>query len=380
MKILLALLGVALVLELFMEVMERVRTRWLNHQTRPYYPWSFCSNAGGFLTSDRGYLKLAIHPMSLYRNLPSQRSGCFRINRHGFRGPELEAESPSKARAILLGASTAFGTGLDEDSQTIAAQLEARLENTEVVNAAVIGYQSGQELAHFVKDLVDLRPDTVIALNGWNDFSQILHTSGKGGQVLPPHLMGFNWFPNMERALVDYSAIRFGTVVRRLALCFPLLFPRLSGAASRLARSAARRMRPREDKSLEAFHRWVSRFEEAGPQADYFRSVVESYTNNMTLLKDIAGSRSARFLCVMQHPRTTDAAAGLYRAFARAAMERLVARGVQAMNLCEDPARPGDDVFIDSIHLDDRGCREVASLIAARLGVPSPSLAGALPR
>ena len=72
------------------------------------------------------------------------------------------------------------------------------------------GNPSGQELAHYVKDLADLRPDTVIALNGWNDFSQILHTSGTGGQVLPPHLMGFNWFANMERALVDYSAIRFG--------------------------------------------------------------------------------------------------------------------------------------------------------------------------
>lgn len=380
MTILLALLGVALVLELCMELVERVQKRWLNHQTRPYYPWSFCSDAGRSLTSDRGYLKLSIYPMSLYRNLPSQRSDCFRINRHGFRGPELEPESPSKVRVILLGGSTTFGTGLDEDSQTIAAHLEALLSNTEVVNAGVVGYQSGQELAHYVKDLADLRPDTVIALNGWNDFSQILHTSGAGGQVLPPHLMGFNWFTNMERALVDYSTIRFGTVLRRLALFFPLLFPRLSGAASRLARSVASKMRPGEEKSLEAFHRWVSRFEEPGPQADYFRSVVESYTNNVTLLKDIAGSRSARFLCVMQHPCATDAAAGLYRSFARAAMERFAARGVQAMNLCEDPARPGDDLFIDSIHLDDRGCREVASLIAARLSAPSPCFVGAGPR
>jgi len=366
MRILLTLFGLTLLLELLIELMERVQASWLNHQTRPYYPWSFCSTAGGFLTSDRGYLRLSVYPMSLYRNLPSQRSECFRINSSGFRGPELDAGS-SKARVILLGGSTAFGAGLDEDSQTIAAHLEARLDNSEVINAAVIGFQSGQELAYYVKDLVDLRPDTVIALNGWNDFSQILHTSGRGGQVLPPGLMGFNWFRNMERALLDYSAIRYGSVLRRLALFFPLFFPRLCGAASRLARSLARETVSKEDHSLEAFYRWVSGFEQAGPQADYFNSVVDSYSNNTTLLRDIAGSRSARFLCVMQHPRTIDAAAGLYRSFTRAAMERLAARGVQVMNLCDDPGRPGDELFLDSIHLDDRGCREVASLIATRL-------------
>ena len=368
MKILLAVFAVALALELFLELIERVEKRWLNHRTRPHYPWSFCSSAGKFLTADRGYLKLSIYPMSLYRNLPSQRSSCFRINRLGFRGPELEAASPSSLRVVLLGGSTTFGTGLDEDSQTIAAHLETQLGKAQVVNAGVIGYQSGQELAQYVKDLVNLRPDIVVALNGWNDFSQILHTLGNN-QVLPPHLMGFNWFLNMERALVDYSAIRFGSVLRRLVLFFPLLFPRLSSVVTRLTRFAARAMGQPEDRSLEAFHRWVAKFDESGPQADYFRSVVENYTNNIALLKDIAGSRSARFLCVIQHASTTDPAAGLYRAFARASMEGLVARGVPVMNLCEEFARPGDDLFIDAIHLDERGSREVASLIAAQLSV-----------
>src|SRR6185295_479060 len=114
----------------------------------------FCSTAGSFLTSDRGYLKLSVYPMSLYRNLPLQRSECFRINSLGFRGAELNTGASSKTRVILLGGSTAFGTGLDEDSQTIAAHLEARLERSEVINAAVIGYQSGQELAYYVKDLI----------------------------------------------------------------------------------------------------------------------------------------------------------------------------------------------------------------------------------
>jgi hypothetical protein len=305
--------------------------------------------------------------MSLYRNLPSQQTEWFRINSNGFRGPELKAASSSRRRVILLGGSTAFGTGLDDDAQTIAAHLESLLDNAEVVNAGVIGFQSGQELAYYVKDLIDLRPDTVIALNGWNDFSQILHTSGKGGQVLPPRLMGFNWFTNMERALVDYSTIRYGSLLRRLALSVPLLFPRLWGTASQLTSAVARRTFRPEDQSLEGFQRWIAGFEHDGPQADYFNAVVDSYANHTTALRDIAASRSTRFLCVMQSPRTTDPAAGLYRSFTNAVMDRLATSGVDAINLCDDPDRPGDALFLDSIHLDQSGCREVASLIASRL-------------
>jgi len=367
MTILVTLLGGALLLELLLELTERVTGSWRNQQPRPHYPWSFCSTAGRWLTSERGSLRLSVYPMSLYRNLPSQQTEWFRINSSGFRGPELKAASASRRRVILLGGSTVFGTGLDDDTQTIAAYLESLLDNSEVVNAGVIGFQSGQELAYYVKDLIDLRPDTVIALNGWNDFSQILHTSGKGGQVLPPRLMGFNWFTNMERALVDYSAIRYGSLLRRLALLVPLLFPRLWSTASHLTSAVARRTFRPEDRSLEGFQRWIAGFEHDGPQADYFNAVVDSYANNTTVLRDIAASRSTRFLCVMQSPRTTDPAAGLYRSFTNAVMDRLATSGVHAINLCDDPDRPCDALFLDSIHLDQSGCREVASLIASRL-------------
>ena len=45
-------------------------------------------------------------------------------------------------------------------------QLAQRL-NVEVINAAVIGHGSGQELTYLLTELVDLHPDVVIALDGW---------------------------------------------------------------------------------------------------------------------------------------------------------------------------------------------------------------------
>jgi hypothetical protein len=105
-------------------------------------------------------------------NLPDQRTPLFSINGRGFRGPEVGKKSNDRKRVILVGGSAAFGTGLDGDSETFAAQLEKSLPNTEVVNAAVIGHRSGNELAYIACELVDLEPDLLIALDGWNDFSQ----------------------------------------------------------------------------------------------------------------------------------------------------------------------------------------------------------------
>ncbi|MBS0169536.1 MAG: hypothetical protein JSR62_04215 [Nitrospira sp.] len=67
-----------------------------------------------------------------------------------------------------MGGSTAFGTGLESDRESVASQL-AQLLNVEVINAAVIGHGSGQELAYLLSELVNLQPDVVIALDGWND-------------------------------------------------------------------------------------------------------------------------------------------------------------------------------------------------------------------
>lgn len=75
-----------------------------------------------------------------------------------FRGQETELVHGPKKRIVLVGGSTAFVTGLDNDSETFSSQLENVL-NVEVINGAVIEHSSGQELAFLLMNLVDLQPD-----------------------------------------------------------------------------------------------------------------------------------------------------------------------------------------------------------------------------
>jgi len=92
------------------------------------------------------------------------------INSQGFRGPVVtRAKRAGVFRIVLLGGSTTFGWGV-EDDQTIDAALRARLgANIEVVNAAFDGYDSFQLLERTRSDVVGLRPDLIVVNAGVND-------------------------------------------------------------------------------------------------------------------------------------------------------------------------------------------------------------------
>ena len=171
MKWLLALLATfaALVLvECALEIRYAIDSRTWLEQHSPHYSFSLYSTAGQRVSPLPGLLELQLRAGSLYVNRPDQSTAYFHIGASGFRG-EAPAPQRAGARVFVVGGSTAFGTGLDNDAQTFPAQLEARLPNTQVTNAAVIGYASGQELVGIVLEILDLKPDLVIALNGVND-------------------------------------------------------------------------------------------------------------------------------------------------------------------------------------------------------------------
>ena len=122
------------VLEVCLELLSFLDARARNRSLRPHYPWMFCTTSGRRLTSDRGLLKLSLHPSALYKNQPNQRAESFNTNSHGLRGPEAATGSRG---VLVLGGSTAFGTGLDSDEETIPAALGC-LSGRESVNAGVI--------------------------------------------------------------------------------------------------------------------------------------------------------------------------------------------------------------------------------------------------
>lgn len=91
------------------------------------------------------------------------------INAKGLRGSEHPLARTGRPRLVLLGDSVAFGYGVADDD-TFAARLETR--GYEVVNLAVPGYGTDQELLRFERVGAAYRPDVVLLhFCAHNDFA-----------------------------------------------------------------------------------------------------------------------------------------------------------------------------------------------------------------
>ena len=153
---------------------------------------------------------LAKRSMSVgYSLVENQQQKMWQINAQGFRDrePVPVTKPPGEIRIFLLGNSTAFGYGNPNNSSTIAAQLETRLQqrlqqqkgspqeyqpdllpfdkaerqkylakppkikpgNYRIINAAVPGYASGNELAQVALQILKYKPDLIVILDGYQD-------------------------------------------------------------------------------------------------------------------------------------------------------------------------------------------------------------------
>ncbi|MEC4894147.1 MAG: SGNH/GDSL hydrolase family protein [Oscillatoria sp. PMC 1051.18] len=144
-----------------------------------------------------------------YQLAGEQKSDFWSINEQGFRDEEpVPLEKPQgEMRIFLLGGSTAFGQWNKSNQATIAHKLEQRLNERvaqqrrspekyrpdalpfyrpervkalakppkiregkyRVINAAVPGYTSGNELAQLALQILPYQPDLIIVLNGYGD-------------------------------------------------------------------------------------------------------------------------------------------------------------------------------------------------------------------
>jgi lysophospholipase L1-like esterase len=98
-----------------------------------------------------------------------------RINSYGFRGKEFEFQKKDEFRILILGDSVAFG-GRVEESEIFTSLLEEKLEKEyskkfEVINTAVVGYTTSQEIAFLKERGILFKPDLVIlSFTLGNDF------------------------------------------------------------------------------------------------------------------------------------------------------------------------------------------------------------------
>ena len=102
------------------------------------------------------------------------------INAFGFRDRRQRymPKPPGTYRVFITGGSTAFGSGAESDAETIAGQLEARLDRElkprtglgyEAVTVAVPAWSTTHERIMIENRIADLGPDRIIMVSGFND-------------------------------------------------------------------------------------------------------------------------------------------------------------------------------------------------------------------
>jgi len=141
---------------------------------------------------------------ALYYELAPDRNG---VNHAGYRGPLYPEEKPDSVRRVVaVGNSTAFGLGV-KDADTYLRRLETMLNEiadrpVQVVNLAVPGYNTGQELEMLRARGLRFHPDLVILGYDHNDPKPIL------GRERPPMPDDYGKNP-LHSELVRYLARKF---------------------------------------------------------------------------------------------------------------------------------------------------------------------------
>ncbi len=189
---------------------EAYQLKFVNQQLEPYKTLE----TEGSLLAKRS---LAVG----YQLVENQKHQYWEINEQGFRDrePVPVTKPKNEIRIFILGGSTAFGYGNLSNEATIGEQLEARLQQRlkqqqsspqlykpdilpqdeeklksalakpskikqgqyRVINTAVPGYTSGNELAQLALQILNYKPDLVIVLNGYPDL--MLPSSKKATEI-----------------------------------------------------------------------------------------------------------------------------------------------------------------------------------------------------
>lgn len=158
---------------------------------------------------------IAPHPTRGWTNRPgwSERVGerIIRINRQGFRGPEVPAEKPAgELRIVILGDSLPYGLGIDEH-EGFVGRLSSLADHAGLsvrfINCSVPGYAPWQQLDLLESECLRYRPDAVVHIFCLNDVVAVFEHERFGGPTrgiapVPPTLLDWSGLFQMFRATV----------------------------------------------------------------------------------------------------------------------------------------------------------------------------------
>lgn len=343
---------------------EILSERFLDYQQRrqnerivSYYPWSCYTQDGHLIGRNKGILKLMLHPKVGHVNFPNQKTPSFSINSSGFRNPEIQPKVQGRKRIIIIGGSSAFGAGLKNDSETCAAFLEKKIGAAEVINAAVIGHCSGQELIYLFTELIDLEPDLIIALDGCNDYGKAFGSN---------RWLDFNAADQTQNELATLSLLIYSDFSTRCANAYQVIFPNSKVMLWRISNKIVK---------------WVNNFSDkdkktrSGPEEDRLNAVCASYTRNIMKMNRLAKMFNANFLCVLQptkgcvatQPADKDNYLNKYFEFCAYAKQYFNRHEIHYINLNDYAAQFKEGMFMDGIHLNKDGNETIADIIKEKL-------------
>ncbi len=314
----------------------------------PYTLSLYATDGVTSLSEHEGRLKLILDLFVTYRNLPNQHDPWFTINSQGYRGEELDRNRQT-TRVVLVGGSAAFGTGALSDQDTLAAALERRFEDVQVINAAVNGHVSTDELTLLEKELLDLEPSLVLALDGFND-SQL-------GYVLNGEWTITNsTFREFENRLIDWRATRTNPAWAGWAL-LRSCFRELGGRVEKLGRLPGR---IRQD--------WYGEMPD-----DHLEAKLQIYTRNVRRMAGLAAERDVGFLVMLQPQRPHvwrywKFYSERYNLFVQKAAQAFEQEGIDVLDL-HAAKQIGKEHFLDGddVHFNAAGVDVVAHIVAEHI-------------
>ena len=329
--------------ELILECYDYLKVRAEGKQHQPYYSFSCYTSDGKQINKLRGYLKLVLNPFSGYTHLPNQVTPYFSINSQGFRAKKEYQAKTGQKRIIVVGGSTAFGTGLLRDEDTFCAQLEKLLPDSEVINAAVIGYHSGQEMVYLLTDLIDLKPDLIIALDGAND-------AYRTEEAKAINAIGVSGFRKVESQLRESYILTESNFIVRLSSLYKVFFPRLVELAGR----TIRRIKKVTHKSVAVTY--MDDYDE-----NDLITASRAYAKNISKMSMIARASNCKFICLFQPTQLSSGTRRInsgkipYDIFRSEAKKYFQEKNILYADLNEYGARILKEFYMDDGHLDAKG-------------------------
>lgn len=167
-------------------------------------------------------------PILGWAHLPGYENKQFKINSLGFRGGEISPEKrEGVARIVCIGDSGTFGVWFgkhakrnwDSYPEYLGAILnENGYENTEVINAGVVGYASSHTLRQLMTKVLRIKPDIIVLRTGFNDIADMGHPFFRQYYIKEPpgFFLGwlmYNWPESRLVRLLSWAEREFQSAV-----------------------------------------------------------------------------------------------------------------------------------------------------------------------